>query len=259
MLPTTSQSRLGRRFLKRFLYSQLAFRDVFFILIGKTNPSIPFTVNAEPFSVYFNFRIRPEVLEEFITYINLPAGFTVCPIRCVSNDTADYLLTLNVYEVSGLAKGIRAEWSTYIMDESSKPRYMVLEAQSSETSMDPVDVITKKGIVEHVSDEHSIKTKVVSLQGEVFNARIALNGDEEKAQIHGEWIEANDYIYWRNGICDRSYYDAGMANPKARLIPNSQTEFSDQTHWAKFIDPKPKHIIKYETAIELVIMPWHNI
>ena len=62
----------------------------------------------------------------------------------LQREEADYLLTLNVYEVTGIAVGIRAEWSTYITDNNGVPRYMVVEAQSSEYSMDPIDIITKK-------------------------------------------------------------------------------------------------------------------
>ena len=259
MLPTTNQSRAGRKILKRFLYSQMTFRDALFIMFGLTKPGIPFTVKAEPSSVYFNFRIKPELLDAFIEYINLPSGFEVCQIRCLADDESDYLLTLNVYEVTGLAKGIRAEWSTYIKDASGKPRYMVVEAQSSEYSMDPVDVITKKGIVEHEDHHDSICTNIASLNNAFYKSDIRLDGQAPRASIHGEWIEANDYIYWRNGICDRSYYDAGMANPKAVVIPESQVMIDDQTHWAYFLEPIPKHTIKYESAIELFIMPWFNI
>ena len=78
-----------------------------------------------------NFRIKAEQREEFERYANLPAGFEICPIRCLADDSADYLLTLNVYEVEGLASGRRAEWSTYILDNTNRPRYMVLEAASS--------------------------------------------------------------------------------------------------------------------------------
>ena len=32
------------------------------------------------------------------------------------HDEPEYLLTLNVYRVSGITNGLRAEWSTYIAD-----------------------------------------------------------------------------------------------------------------------------------------------
>jgi hypothetical protein len=258
-LPDTNPSRTGRRALKRLLYSQMSLLDVFKIQSGKTQPRVPFTVKADPSSVYFNFRIREAQLEPFIQYINLPEGFTVCPIHCIDGEEPDYLLTLNVYEVSGIAVGIRVEYSTYIQDDGGIPRYMVLEAQSSEYSMDPIDVITKKGRVEHSTSTDQGRTTVASLDQKLFQATYPLEPDAPKADIHPEWVAANDYIYWRNGICDRTFYDAGLAFPKARHIPPADAIIDDQTHWAQFLEPVPKHIVRYEEAIDFVIMPWVNI
>jgi hypothetical protein len=259
MLPDTNQSRLGRRLLKRILYSHMSLLDAIGILLGKTQPRVPFTVKADPNSVYYNFKVRGDQLEAFIHYINLPAGFTVCPIRCLEGEVADYLLTLNVYEVSGIAVGIRAEWSTYIADENGTPRYMVLEAQSSEYSMDPIDIITKKGRVEHTTSGDQAVTTVASLQQDLFQAKFSLTADAATAKIHPEWVAANDYIYWRVGICDRTFYDAALARPKAQLIAAASASIDDQTHWAAFLEPVPKHIVRFEEAIDFVIMPWVNI
>jgi hypothetical protein len=259
MLPDTNQSRTGRRALKRFLYSQMSIMDAFKILLGKTQPRVPFTVKADPASVYYNFKIRDDQLQAFIAYINLPEGFAVCPIHCLAGEEGDYMLTLNVYEVTGIAVGIRAEWSTYITDNNGVPRYMVVEAQSSEYSMDPIDIITKKGRVEHATADGAVSTTVASLDGHLFQAHYALTADAPAAAIHPEWVAANDYIYWRIGICDRTFYDSGLGNPKARLVPATSARIDDQTHWAQFLEPVPKHVIQFEEAIDFVIMPWTNI
>ena len=259
MLPSTNQSRTGRRLLKRFLYSQMSLLDVFKILLGKTQPRVPFTVKADPASVYYNFRIQADQLDAFIRYINLPPSFTVCPIRCLHDEEPEYLLTLNVYEVTGVAVGVRAEWSTYIADSEGIPRYMVVEAQSSEYSMDPIDVITKKGRVEHLTAGPQVTTTVASLEGQLFQASFPAAPDAERARVHPEWVAANDFIYWRVGICDRTFYDAGLGNPKARLIDPHSASIDDRTHWARFLEPVPKHVVVFEEAIDFVIMPWANI
>lgn len=259
MLPDTNQSRFGRQLLKRFLYSQMSLLDAFKILFGRTQPRVRFTVKADPASVYCNFRVKADGRDDFIRYINLPNGFRVCPIRCLQGEEPDMLLTLNVYEVTGVAVGIRAEWSTYVLDHLGKPRYMVVEAQSSKYSMDPIDIITRKGRVEHDTSGAESVTTVASLEGNLFESRFTVPADAPQANIHPEWVAANDYIYWRVGICDRTFYDAGMANPKARLIDPQTATISDSTHWAKFLEPTPKHVIQFEEAIDFVIMPWVNI
>jgi hypothetical protein len=258
MLPDTNQSRFGRRLLKRILYSQLNLLDAIKILLGITPPKVSFTVKAEPASVYWNFRVKPDQQAAFIEYINLPAGFTVCPISCLQGETPDILLTLNVYEVTGIAVGIRAEWSTYILDEMGKPRYMVLEAQSSEYSLDPIDIITKRTRVEHDTGERTL-TLVENLQGESFQSEFEVPAEKNRAAIHPEWVGANDFIYWRVGICDRTFYDAGLANPKAFLLDPASANINNQTHWAPFLESTPKHLIQFEEAIDFVIMPWVNI
>ena len=148
-LADTSPSRTGRRFLKRFMYSQLAMRDAFMILIGRQNPSLRFTVLADPPSVYFNFPLRKDMAREFTDYINLADGFSLVPIKCLADDEPTLMLTLNIYEVSGLVHGPRAEWSTYVLDSDGKPRYMVLEARAAAGSLDPVNLFTKPDRVEH--------------------------------------------------------------------------------------------------------------
>lgn len=259
MLEDTHTSRTGRRFIKRFLYFQFALRDALMILLGKEHPSIPFTVKENPCSVYFNFRVRPECQEEFIRYINLADGLVPCPIQVLDGEEPELILTLNVYEVSGITRGIRAEWSTYISDSEGTPRYMVVEARSSEYSMDPVDIITTKGRVEHSQSATEVQTVVASNEEQLFSARLDLREEQSLARISTEWIAANDFIYWRNGICDRTYYDANMIAAPVRIIPVEDASIDDQTHWARFLDPRPRHILKYEGPLNFMIAPWFNI
>lgn len=258
-LPDVNSSRRGRSFLKRFMYAQLSLLDAVKIALARTQPRVPFTVLAEPASMYFNFRVMPEALERFIRYINLPPGFEVGPVSCLQGEQPEFLLTLNVYEVSGIAKGVRAEWSTYIIDAGGAPRYMVLEARSSEYSMDPVDVITRRGLVEHSSRGATTTTRVASLDRRLFEARTTAAPGSAQARLHPAWVAANDFIYWRNGICDRTFYDSGLAFPRATLIESAHAQIDDQTHWAQFVEPRPRHIIRFEQAIEFVIMPWYNV
>lgn len=259
MLKDTNVSNTGRKFLKRLLYSGFAFRDAVLMLFGKSQPCLPFTVEALPSSVYFNFRVKTESLEAFSRYINLAPGFEVAPIRVLEDEEPAVLLTLNVYEVSGLALGIRAEWSTYIYDKQAKPRYMVLEARSSEYSMDPIDIITKKGRVEHQMLPGHIRTVVASEEGNLFSANLPLSEVHPDARIALEWITANDYIYWRNGYCDRTYYDENMIAASVRNVPVGDVTITDDTHWAMFLEPVPRHVLKYDGPLHFMIAPWVNI
>jgi len=259
MLPVASTARGGRKVLKRILYSLITLRDAVLILFGRAEPSMPFTVKAEPSSVYYNFALKPDRAAAFERYITLPAGFRLAPMRCLAGEEARLLLTLNVYEVTGLAKGIRAEWSTYVYDEAGIGRYMVLEARSSEYSMDPVDIITQRGRVEHVMSGSDIRTVVASNDGQLFTCTLRMHDDQRLAAIAPEWMAANDFIYWRNGFCDRTYYGETMVNARVRQAAADDYEIDDGTHWAPFVEAEPVHVLRYEGPLHFMITAWWGI
>lgn len=250
------KGRLGRRSLKRILYSQLQLRNAFMIATGKEQPLMKFTVESEPPSVYFNYRVKDS--HATAAAFGLPRRFELAPMAPLVGDEPAPLLTLNVYRVSGIARGVRAEWSTYISDRHGVPRYLVVAAQSATTSMDPIDVITKAGRVEHERTGTSIATVVDTFKG-LFEATIQLDPDNAApAQASNDWIRANDFIYWKNGVCDRTFYDAGLTSSALEVVPNDRAEISHATEWAEFVDPDPQ-IVVFPDAIDFVIMPWMNI
>ena len=259
MLPDTKPSRPGRRFLKRMLYSQMALRDAFLILIGKHSPQLSFTVLADPCSIYINFPIKREMEQQFIDYINLGDNLPLVPMRTLAGDEPELMLTLNIYEVSGLVNGPRAEWSTYIADSEGIPRYMVLEARAAAGSLDPVNMFTKPDRVEHQVVGGEIVSTVASEEGSLFSSSIRLDEGHPMAQVATQWIEANDYIYWRNGVCDRTAYNASVFNGKVRGVPPGDFTMSDDTHWARFVEQEPRNVLRYDGALEFVVSPWYNI
>ncbi|MDX1735344.1 MAG: hypothetical protein R3228_13310 [Halioglobus sp.] len=250
-----------RRLVKALLYTPMTLFDALRIPFFRAQPKIEFTVEADPPSVYYNFRVRPDRLDDFARYLDLPANLPLCPIRCVAGEEPDYQLTVNVYRVSGISNGVRAELSTYVEDEHGIPRYMVVEARDHDGSMDPINIITRPSRVEQSRDTTAMTTVIESDQGALFRARAeqALFEQAPLVDIHGEWMQANDFIYWRNGVRDRCYYDAGMANPRVRALDPAAVELTDDTHWAQFLEPEPRHVLVYETPMHFIIVPWENL
>lgn len=259
MLADTNPSRSGRRLLKRILYSQLALRDAFLILIGRQRPNLAFKVLADPCSIYINFPVRKEMAQEFADYINLAGELSPAPIRCLADEEPALFLTLNIYEVTGLVHGPRAEWSTYITDSDGIPRYMVLEARAAAGSMDPVNLFTRPDRVEHQVTDGRLVSTVASEGGALFSSDVRLDEGHPIVEPATEWIEANDYIYWRNGICDRTWYDASVFNARVRSVPPRDIAIRDETPWARFVEPQPRHVLRYDGALEFMISPWFNI
>ena len=77
-----------------------------------------------------------------------------------------------------------------------------------------------------------------------MEARLPAAAERETLRAAPEWIEANDLIYWRNGICDRTFYDAALANaPLWRVPAAGRGESGTASGWAEFVGPEPRHAL----------------
>lgn len=232
-------------------------RDAVLIGVGRGKPLVRFTVEASPPSLYFNFAILPERLDEFARALSLP--HPLAPISCLEDEPPVHCLTLNVYRVSGLANGIRAEWSTYVSPDGGPPRYLIVEAQTERYSLDPVQLLVRPGPISYTETANRLTLSVGSADGGVFNAWLPRSRDAPVVRSHPAWVCANDLIYWRNGVCDRTFYDAGLANASIRQVDADQVEIVNDTSWSRYIDPRPSSVLVYDDAIEFAMSPWWNI
>lgn len=255
------QLRPGQRRLrvamKRFIYSQLYLRDSLRLMFGRAKPLVQFKVESTPPSIYFNFELDAARVPGLEKELDLP--FPLAPIRCVQGEDPFHCLTLNVYRVSGLANGIRAEWSLYVEDPLGKPRYLVVEAAADAGSLDSVNLITRAGEVTHRLEDETLDSSVRAADGGRFVSTCNALGNGAPVRAAAEWIEANDYIYWLNGVCDRTFYDSGLANPNARLVAPENVSIDDTTRWGSLARRTPKHVIVFEDAIEFAMSPWWNL
>lgn len=248
----------GRRALRRFLYAQLSLRSAVMIALGKEAPLVRFTVEADPPSVYLVFRIRAGEVARLQTDLALPPGFTLTPIRCLAGDEPEHLLTLNVYRVSGITNGLRAEWSAYVDTGDGVPRYLVIDARSSARSMDPVDVMTPASRVEHARTGDEIAMRI-GPDDALFTTSFTVPSGAGRVASAPEWTTANDSIYWGNGIADRTFYDAGLAAANQIAVDPATVKIDDHTRWAPYLETVPARVLVYRDAIEFVVSPWANI
>ena len=253
----TERRRRGLSALKRFMYAQLYLRDAFLIALGRGKPLLKFRVEANPPSIYVNFAIRAEALPELERRLALPLPLTA--IRCLEGDEPFACLTLNVYRVSGLANGIRAEWSVYVTDPGGTPRYLVVEAQTDGGTLDSVDLFTRPGPITYVDRGDELTFDITSNDGGSIELSVPVPVRAPTGRATPEWVEANDYIYWRNGVCDRTFYDSGLANPRVRRLDPATAHITDTTPWATVVEPVPRSVVVFDHAIEFAISPWWNI
>lgn len=256
--PLSRLGQIGRSFLRRFMYSQLAIFSGLKIAIGKEIPLVRFKVEKDPPSIYWVYRIKLSEIKELEQRLGLPENFSLCPIRCLETDEPEYLLTVNAYRVSGLANGLRAEWSVFIRDAENTPRYLVVDARSSQRSVDPVNIITRASTVIHEGRGEKIYTQIGEGDG-AFQSTITLPSLAAPVTTSSDWVSANDYIYWGNGICDRTFYDAGLAHAKQNRVGNEHCLIKDGSFWSQFVEPNPVHVLILQNSIEFVISPWENV
>jgi hypothetical protein len=226
-------------------------------MAGRAKPLLPFKVESSPPSVYFNFEIEAQRASRLRKELDLPYRLT--PIRCIGKEDPFYPLTLNIYRVSGLVNGIRAEWSVYIKDPSGKPRYLVVEAQSDNPSLDSVNLFTGSGEVTHSLERKFLVSSALATDGGRFTGKCRLSSKPRAVTAAPEWIAANDYIYWLNGVCDRTFYDSGLAIANIRLLKPADVAIEDSTRWGAMVLPRPRHVVVIENEIEFAISPWWNV
>jgi hypothetical protein len=44
-----------------------------------------------------------------------------------------------------------------------------------------------------------------------------------------------------------------------RALNPASVEITDDTHWAEYLEPMPKHVLVYESTMHFVIVPWENL
>ncbi len=251
-----------RKIIIRNIFSLLYFMEGVKILFGKAKPLMVFKVESEPPSVYYNFRVKNNKVKDLQKYLKLPKGFSMTKMKCLATDREPfYCLTLNIYRVSGLTNALRAEWDAYVRDPEGRDRYMVVEARSSQYSLDPVDIITKKFRLEHAVNGNKIETFTTTASGSTFRAvcPAPAKGKHKLVETAKEWIQANDEIYWGNGIIDRVFYNRGMWCTDVYVIPVNTVTIEHETQWTQFLEPVPEHVAVFPGSIEFVISPWWNV
>lgn len=259
--------------LKRSEFGARAQFDAQQIAAGLAEPVLPFTVEDTPPSIFVNYVVPDDRAAAFASFIDLPPGFTLAKVRILEGDaTPQYWLSLNVYRVSGITTGLRAEWSTYVDDGSGTPRFMIIRARASEGSLDPIGPLALPEPFDHtLGNDNVIRTDMLRTEVEngvpvvtgdpLFDSTIALPAvaDRHFVQPTLEWVEANDFIYWMNGVNDRIFHNSTSHSPPLLSIDPASVTISDHTEWTPYIDPSPGHVLVYLDKLQFMIGPWWNI
>jgi hypothetical protein len=252
------------RFAKRYMYGTLTEQAAEGVFEGTEQPLLKFKVLDEPPSLFVNFEISPDKVGDLVAYLNLPPGFALTPISILEGEASRLYLTLNIYAVDGLQgllSGLRAEWSVYVTKNGGRPSYMVVDAKANKLTLDSVNWFTRGTEIIHKRTNAGLWSFVASDDGASFQSLVNQDGIQNATRVYPEpsWVSANDRIYWRNGVADRTYYDGDFVDTPVLSVNPAMISFTDYTVWRQFVSQRPVSVLVYESGFELVISPWYNL
>jgi hypothetical protein len=271
--PGSPPSKATLHYVKNTEYGAQARRDADLIAAGVAPPVLDFTVEDSPPSIFVNYIVPDEQAAAFTTAVNLPAGFSLAKVRILESDPVPrYWLSLNAYRVSGITTGLRAEWSTYVDDGTGVPHFMIVRARASEGSIDPIGPLAPAEPFQHsLGADGVIRTAMnrTVLQGNttvvtpdnLYNSTIQLPDPASRHYVvpTREWVAANDFIYWRNGVNDRIFHNSTSHSAPLISVDLAGVALHDNTEWAPFVDPVPGHVLVYLDKVQFMIGPWWNV
>lgn len=271
--PGTTPSKATLNQVKRTEFGRLALDDSALIAAGEKEAVLDFTVEDTPPSIFINLIVPDEKAEDFAAVASLPPGFSLAKVRIIESDPVErFWLSVNVYRVSGLTTGLRTEWSTYVDDGSGVPRFMILRARASEGSLDPIGPLAPPEPFTHLVDPDGVirtdirKTVVqngstVLTPNNMLRSTVALPDAVDRQYVlpTRQWVTANDFIYWLNGVNDRVFHNSTSHNAQLISVDPADVTLQDDTEWAPFVDPIPGHVLVYLDKIKFKIGPWWNI
>jgi hypothetical protein len=215
--------------------------------------------------LYFNYEIpaaNVAALEGVLqsSYGFTDKGFRLAPIALLKDSEPKYYMSLNFYSVviAGVVN-YRSEWSTYVRRAGDpKPRFMVLQVQSSEDTADPMSpgFINPATYVEYTLGGGSIVAATSDFRADL---QLAIPGTTAPKQASYAWAEANDYLYYANGVADTALYNGMLTDAALVAINPGTASINNASLWAPFIAAQPSHIVYFSAPLEFAFTPYFNL
>jgi hypothetical protein len=209
--------------------------------------------------LYFNWEIPSASVPQLEAALQLTGrGLRIAPIEIVRGETPKPYLSLNFYEttIAGVVT-YRTEWSTYVVKQGDpRPRFMVIDAQSSEPGADP----TAPGFIKPASAvRYSISGQQAQVSSPDFQASIALPSSVKTIKIGRPWAMANDTLYWINGVADTALYNGALIEASPTAIDPASVTLQNVSPWAGFIAMKPSNVFMFSQPLAFAFTPYFNL
>lgn len=219
---------------------------------------IPF--NVQPYSTYVNFKLDNYQINILKKYIQkYTENLELYPIKILPNDIPSYFLSVNIYNCTSpifLNKNVtRCEINTYVKDKYNNYGTLILDYCSNFLSLDPVDLF-KNGeqalfLQKNNNFQYKIKNNDIN-----FDINLKIIEKTIKNEISESLIKFTDNIFYKNGICDKLYYDSSLVKSNI-LFPEFYKDFSFEY---KQLNLKKIHsIFLFKDRMNFICGLWHNL
>lgn len=260
----------------KLLYFLMGFANAVSTLFGSHRPFITFHVFDKPNSIFINYKIKNVQLFEKEMLKN-QFKLAKCKLLLLNEQDKDqkeekdddgggYYVSVNVYcgEVATTLP-TRCEYSVYIVDpyKPSEVSMLVVEAFSSIFSYDTYKGFIRGSKVTHVLAEN--KYLVTNYENALYSMKCTINVRSDAIaknthQIHPDFVKANDRIYWRNGLCDKIYYDAEFSQAKVVFVDPADCQIAYHTgKCLEYLEPEPSSVFYYKGDLKYVVRPSVNL
>lgn len=234
-------------------------------VLPKVPPQEPLVNLVAHDMLYFNYEIPaanvPALEAVLQTYYQFSdKGFHLTPIALLRGEEPKYYLSLNFYSVviAGVVN-YRSEWSTYVRRGADpKPRFMVLQVQSSEPTADPM---SPNFTLPPTSVNYLPGGGMIVAETPDFQASLPLPapGSTPPRQATYAWAEANDYLYYANGVADTALYNGMLTDAALVSIDVGSSTIQNSSMWAGFVSGPPCHIVYFSKPLEFAFTPYFNL
>tara|TARA_E500000178_G_C16893837_1_gene694807 strand:+ start:187 stop:954 length:768 start_codon:yes stop_codon:yes gene_type:complete len=229
--------------------------------ISKNTLNVPLEV--KPFSAYLNFKLNDNQSEYLNNYISkFSNSLELVPINIFPNEEKSNYLSLNIYNCTSPVffndeKEItRLELNTYVKDKNGKYGTLIIDYLCSDLSMDPINIFkTKEQTIYKDIDIY----KSIDCFSIKDNINLKLNFTtlyDYNQKISDNLIKFTDYIFYKNGIYDKIYYDSSLveANTKSPSISYNLTFIYND-----LIFEKVDSIFYFTNPIKFIGGMWDNL
>ena len=245
--------------LLKFVYRGLMTGMPFLVYnpYSRVNFHSPFTIS--PKSLYINYKLDVEQLNQLNKYVKTKTNnFDLMPISMEKayDEKLDYYISLNIYNCSSpvfLNKDqiTRFEINTYVKNNEKKGT-LIVDYMSNGLSMDPVNIFKSKDKLFYDGTTIYGKNRYESI---FINGTINMDYTNNVFHVSDDLSEYSDYIYYRNGIYDKLFYDTSLTYAKTLIPSVKHLEF----RFLNLTLKKPDSIFYFEDDIHFVGSMWDNL